>query len=79
MINNAMEQLGPLLAQALIYNISGHAQRSELDRLCDPIKKLIVRHVHAKKWLKGALLMDDFPSAKVTSKDKIVFLQKITK
>lgn len=79
MINNVMTQVGPLVAQALIYNIGGHAQRSELDKLCEPVKKLIVRHMHAKKWLEAALLADNFPSDKVETKDKMVFLQKITK
>jgi hypothetical protein len=79
MINNAITQVGPLVAQALIYNIGGHAQRSELERLSEPIKKLIVRHMYAKKWLEAALLADNFPSDKVTTKDKTLFLQKITK
>lgn len=67
------------MAQALVYNIGGHAQRSELEKLSEPIKRLIVRHMYAKKWLEAALLADNFPSDKVTNKDKLVFLQKITK
>lgn len=79
MINSVMNQVGPLVAQALIYNIGGHAQRSELDKLCEPIKKLIVRHIDAKRWLEHALVADNFPSDKVENKDKMVFLQRITK
>lgn len=78
LVNNAMGQIGPLVSQALIYNIGGHAQRSELEKLSEPIKRLIVRHMYAKKWLEAALLADNFPSDKVTTKDKMVFLQKIT-
>ncbi|KAG4414230.1 hypothetical protein IFR04_012636 [Cadophora malorum] len=76
-IENAVSHLGPLLAQALIYNIGGHAARSELDKLSDPIKRLIVRQVHAKAWFEAALFDANFPSEKVTPKDKSVFLAKI--
>lgn len=76
-IETALQQLGPLLAQALIYNIGGNAARSELDKISDPLKKLVVRQLRSKNWLEAALLGDSFPSDKVTSKDKTIFLQKI--
>ena len=76
LIHNALQQLGPLLAQALAYNFGGNAARSELDRLCEPLKKL-VRQLHFKNWFEAALLADSFPRDKVTAKDKSVFLQKI--
>jgi len=47
--------------------------------LSDPIKRLIVRQVHAKAWFEAALFDANFPSEKVTPKDKIVFLAKIVK
>jgi hypothetical protein len=78
-INNAIQHLGPMLAQALIYNIGGHAARSELDKLSEPVKKLVVRQVHVKAWLQAALLDPSFPSDKVSDKDKQLFLQKIIK
>jgi len=59
--------------------MGGNAARSELDKLCDPLKKLIVNQVHSKAWLQTALMADDFPSDKVTEKDKMTFLQKIMK
>jgi hypothetical protein len=68
-----------MLAQALIYNIGGHAARSELDKLSEPVKKLVVRQVHSKNWFEAALLDINFPSDKVTVKDRVVFLQKIMK
>jgi len=74
-----MEQLGPLLAQALIYNIGGNAARSELDKLSEPLKKLVVSQVRSKKWLEAALLGDGVSSQNITTKEKIVFLQKIIK
>jgi len=77
LIETALQQLGPLIAQALIHNIGGNAARSELDRISDPLKKLVTRQVRSKIWLEAALLDDGFPSDKVTTKDKIIFLQKV--
>jgi len=74
-----LEQLGPLIADALIYNISGNAARSELDKICDPLKKLVVRHMAAKAWLRNALFSESFTSGKVSENDKNVFFQKIMK
>jgi hypothetical protein len=78
-IDAALQHLGPLLAQALIYNIGGNAARSDLDKLSEPLKKLVVRQVQAKSWLEAALLGDNFPSNKVTAKEKMTFLQKVVK
>jgi len=72
-----LQQLGPLLAQALVYNFGGNAARSELDRLCEPLKKLVARQVRFKSWFEAALLADTFPNAKVTAKDKSAFVQKL--
>jgi len=60
-----------------VFNIGGDAARSDLDKLCDPLKKLVVRQLRSKSWLEAALLSENFPSNKVTSKDKTVFLQKL--
>lgn len=50
-----MAHLGPLLARSLVRNISGHAARSELDKLCEPLKKLVATQVEAQGWLHAAL------------------------
>ena len=76
-IDSAWQELGPLLTEALVFNIGGDAARSDLDKLCDPLKKLIVRQLRSKSWLEAALLAENFPSNKVTAKDKAVFLQKL--
>ena len=78
-IANAMEHLGPLLAQSLMQNIGGNASRSELDRLSEPLKKLVIQHVRAKAWLEQALFSDTFPSAHVPLADRDIFLKKIIK
>ena len=72
-----MEHLGPLLAEALIFNIGGHAARSELDKLSDPLKKFVIRQARSKQWIEAALFGQSFPSDKVTDKEKTVFVQKI--
>jgi hypothetical protein len=78
-ITNALQHLGPLLAQALIYNIGGAAARSELDKLSDPLKKLVVSQMRAKSWLEAALRDGSFPSDQVGDKEKTVFLAKVMK
>ncbi|KAI0480788.1 armadillo-type protein [Xylariaceae sp. FL0804] len=76
-LRNAMSHLGPQLSQSLMQNIGGRAARSDLDKLSDPLKKLIVQHVDAPKWLEAALNDPSFPSAKVSPEDKALFLKKI--
>ncbi|KAK7736290.1 member of the karyopherin-beta [Cytospora paraplurivora] len=77
--NNAIEHLGPLIARSLMHNIGGNASRSELDKLSDPLKKLVVQHPRAKQWLEAALLDPAFPSTQVSAGDKSMFLKKVTK
>ncbi|KAI2471692.1 ARM repeat-containing protein [Annulohypoxylon bovei var. microspora] len=76
-INNAITYLGPKLAESLIQNIGGKAARSELDKLSDPLKKLVVQHAHARQWLEAALQDPSFPSDKVSAEDKALFLKKV--
>ncbi|KAI1094600.1 ARM repeat-containing protein [Rostrohypoxylon terebratum] len=77
MVNNAITYLGPKLAESLIQNIGGKAARSELDKLSDPLKKLVVQHAQARQWLEAALQDPSFPSDKVSAEDKELFLKKI--
>jgi len=76
-LSNAMDHLGPMVAQVLIQNLGGNASRSELDKLCDPLKKLVVKHIHAQHWLERALADPSFPSDKVSAAQKSAFLKKI--
>lgn len=78
-MNNAIQHLGPILAEALIFNFGGHAARSELDKLSEPLKKLVLKQAHSKKWIEAALLGSNFPSNNVTTKEKMFFAQKITR
>ncbi|KAH7000052.1 armadillo-type protein [Ilyonectria destructans] len=76
-IAQAMNMLGPLLSQSLARNIGGNASRSELDKLTEPLKKLIVRYPMAKSWLESGLSHSSFPSTRVTRDEKSIFLKKI--
>jgi hypothetical protein len=76
-LTSILQHFGPLLAQALIYNIGGHAARSELDKLSEPIRKLVIRHPQVKGWLEGALYADTFPSQNVSEQEKKVWLMKV--
>lgn len=76
---NAFEHLGPLLARSLVRNIGGNASRSELDKLSEPLKKLVVQHPRAKQWLEAGLVDPSFSSAYVTETDKTTFLKKVIK
>ena len=73
------QQYGPPLCQILVRSIGGEAARSELDILAEPLKKLIFAQPQAKMWLSNALSSEDFPSQKVGTSEKRVWLQKILK
>lgn len=76
-ISNAVGYLGPVLSHSLVQNIGGKAARSELEKLSEPLKKLVVGHVHARQWLEAALNDVSFPSNKVSHDDKALFLKKL--
>lgn len=77
--SNAFEHLGPLLARSLVQNLGSNASRSELDKLSDPLKKLVTQHPRAKDWLESALLDPSFPSTLVSEAERIMFLKKVVK
>ncbi|KJZ75979.1 hypothetical protein HIM_04435 [Hirsutella minnesotensis 3608] len=75
--SNAMEALGPLLGQSLARNIGGNASRSELDKLSEPVKKLVSRHTKAREWLQSGLGHASFPSDKISQEQKTLFVKKL--
>jgi hypothetical protein len=74
---HVMNTLGPLLGQSLARNIGGNASRSELDKLSEPIKRLVSHYPSAKDWLGAGLEDPSFPSSKVTSEEKALFVKKL--
>lgn len=79
LLNAAVSTLGPFLCQSLARNIGGNASRSELDRLSEPLKKLVSRHAKSKDWLQTALNDNSFPSDKVTQEQKNMFVKKLVR
>ncbi|KAK3939954.1 armadillo-type protein [Diplogelasinospora grovesii] len=76
-ITGAIEHLGPLLAISLMQNFGGNAARSELDKLSEPLKKLVTGNVHAQMWLQNALQHETFPAHHVPLEQRIMLLKKI--
>lgn len=58
-------------------NIGGSAARSELEKLCDPLKKLVSHHAKAKSWVEQGLFDPTFPAQHISDRDRTVFLKKI--
>jgi hypothetical protein len=77
MTRQAMDTLGPLLCLSLARNIGGNASRSELDKLAEPLKKVVSRHVKGKDWLEAGLSHPTFPTDKITSEQKSIFVKKL--
>ncbi|KAF2172762.1 hypothetical protein M409DRAFT_16727 [Zasmidium cellare ATCC 36951] len=71
---------GPALSQALINQITGRAQRSELDQLCEPLKALTTNRAPTKAWLEAALFSESLPpiaNGSVGDADKRRFVQQV--
>ncbi|KAM9880592.1 importin 13 [Verticillium dahliae] len=73
----ATGQLGPLLARSLIKNIGGGGARSELDKLSEPLKKMISQHSKSRSWLGDALRDEHCVGYQVTQQDREAFLKKV--
>ncbi|KAH0354519.1 ARM repeat-containing protein, partial [Aureobasidium melanogenum] len=66
------------LSRAVIFNIGGLAQRSEIESLCKPLRALVFSQPGlAKQHLEQALLDPSFPSTNVEEKEKRVFAAKV--
>lgn len=76
-IDHALNLVGAPLAQALVKNYSGEALRTQLDKLSNPLRRLVVRHPKASQWLEAALQDQALPNDRVSATDKAVFLKKI--
>ncbi|KAA8911147.1 armadillo-type protein [Sphaerosporella brunnea] len=67
----------PRLVEKLCWSLGGGCQRSEVDSIAEPLRKLVTRHVRCKSWLTEALKPAGFPTANVNEKDKRLFVEKI--
>lgn len=78
--DQTIDALGPKVCKAIIFQIGGNAERSQLGTLAEPLKKLVFhRSLQAKRWIHQALSDPYFPSEKVNDDDKRLWLQKIMK
>lgn len=76
-MDQAMVEMGPRVTLSLIRNIGGNASRSELDKLIEPLKKLVSTHSSAQGWIEAALFHPNFPSKNVSDKEKLAFMRKV--
>ena len=73
-----MNAFGPRVSKVLVNLIGGQAQRSDLEIITDPLRKLVFhRSLQAKGWLQQALIDPGFPSHKVSKDDKDFWLRKV--
>lgn len=76
-----LSHYGPQLSVALMAQIGGLGQRSELDYLCEPLNALVYNVPVAKRWLERALLGEGFPQPVegqgVGEAEKRRFLQQV--
>ncbi|KYK55909.1 Armadillo-type fold protein [Drechmeria coniospora] len=76
-VKTSMKTLGPPLVLSLSKNIGGNASRSELDKLSEPVKKLVIRYTGAKEWLQSGLGHPSFPSDKISPEQKALFVERV--
>jgi hypothetical protein len=72
-----MQTLGPMLCQALAKNINGHASRSELGKLSEPVKKLVTCYPQSKGWLDTAFARPESTGASISAEERSLFVKKI--
>lgn len=79
MVNSIMEEYGGQLSYILMINLGGGAARSDLDILAELLKKLVHFQPKSKDWLSDALSSKDFPSQRIGSAEKRIWVQKVVK
>lgn len=78
-ITTIITHFSPLLASSLLHQISGQAQRSELDSLCKPLRAFIFGIPNAKKYLEDAVAQMDNEATNgpVDKNERRIFLVKL--
>lgn len=72
-----IQWLNPSLALALVIQISGQAQRSELDSLAKVLRSFVQTQVRAKTLLEQALAAPEVQGSKASDSEKRTFAQKV--
>jgi translation initiation factor 2B subunit (eIF-2B alpha/beta/delta family) len=76
-LQHLVTSTGPALTRSIIFNIGGNASRSELDKITEPLKKLIANQARAKAWIEQALADASFPGMRISTQDKSMFVKRI--
>jgi hypothetical protein len=77
-VSDILAHFSPVLATYLVAQITGAAQRSELESICKPLRAFVFSVPNAKAHLEQAMNDKDFfKSGNVDDKDKRVFLAQI--
>ncbi|KAL9021034.1 MAG: hypothetical protein Q9185_001702 [Variospora sp. 1 TL-2023] len=77
MVDSILAQYGPHATLIIVHKISGQCARSEVETYAEPLKRLAFTQVRAKQWLEDAFYTDSFPSQKMASNQKRLFLEKV--
>lgn len=61
----------------MLKGLGGGCQRSEIDTMTEPLRKLVVRQAKAKSWLLAAFAKDGISGPNVSDNDKRLFVDKV--
>ena len=76
-MTQVMAAYGPKLTNSLIRQIGGHAQRSDLEYICEPLKALLLHQSGTQAWLQQSLMDGSFPSTHISMDERAKFLRQI--
>ncbi|OJD38829.1 importin 13 [Diplodia corticola] len=76
-LDQVFEALGPLLVKVLVFNIAGEAQRTSLEEVTLPLRRIVTKHPRVSTWIDNALNAPDFPAPKVPEKERQWFRRMI--
>jgi hypothetical protein len=76
-IGQVMQSFGPNFVFSLVQQFGGHANRSDLDILCEPLKALLLHQSGTQTWLQQALSDQRFASQQVPMEGRGTFVQAL--
>lgn len=76
-LDQIFEALGAVLVKVLVFNIAGEAQRTSLDEVTDPLRRIVTKNPRTSSWVEAALAAPDFPAPKVPDKERQWFRRMV--
>ncbi|KAB2576968.1 Importin-beta [Lasiodiplodia theobromae] len=76
-LDQVFEALGAILVKVLVFNIAGEAQRTSLEEVTLPLRRIITKHPRVSTWIDEALNAPDFPAPKVPEKERQWFKRMV--